>query len=227
MSVTGEINFMVIGFDNAKYLKMQSEHIMQRIGEFGGKLYLEFGGKLFDDYHASRVLPGFAPDSNLQMLKKIAADVEIVISISAADIENNKVRKDYGITYETDVLRLVDAFRDAGLFVGSVVITQCAGQPAAENFKNRLEKLGLKVYRHYLIPDYPFNVSRIVSEDGYGKNDYIETQRPLIVITAPGPGSGKWLPAFLRYITIIFAASKQAMQNSRPSPYGTCPSTTP
>ena len=182
---------MVTGFDNDKYLQMQSEHIMKRIGEFGGKLYLEFGGKLFDDYHASRVLPGFAPDSKLQMLKKIADDVEIVISISAGDIENNKVRKDYGITYETDVLRLIDAFRDVGLLVGSVVITQCAGQPAAENFKNRLETLGLKVYRHYLIPDYPFNVKRIVSEEGYGKNDYIETQRPLVVITAPGPGSGK------------------------------------
>lgn len=182
---------MSMGFDNAKYIKTQSEQIMKRIGEFGGKLYLEFGGKLFDDYHAARVLPGFAPDSKLQMLKKIADDVEVVITISAGDIENNKVRKDYGITYETDVLRLIDAFREAGLFVGSIVITQFSGQPAAESFKARLEALGLKVYKHYIIPDYPFNVKRIVSEEGYGKNEYIETQRPLIVITAPGPGSGK------------------------------------
>ena len=182
---------MSMGFDNAKYIKTQSEQIMKRRGEFGGKLYLEFGGKLFDDYHAARVLPGFAPDRKLQMLKKLADDVEIVITISASDIENNKVRKDYGITYETDVLRLIDAFREAGLFVGSVVITQFSGQPAADSFKNRLEKLGLKVYRHYIIPDYPFNVKRIVSEEGYGKNEYIETQRPLVVITAPGPGSGK------------------------------------
>ncbi|MBQ4628129.1 MAG: DUF1846 domain-containing protein [Clostridia bacterium] len=182
---------MSMGFDNAKYIKTQSEQIMKRRGEFGGKLYLEFGGKLFDDYHAARVLPGFAPDSKLQMLKKLADDVEIVITISASDIENNKVRKDYGITYETDVLRLIDAFREAGLFVGSVVITQFSGQPSADSFKNRLEKLGLKVYKHYLIPDYPFNVKRIVSEEGYGKNEYIETQRPLVVITAPGPGSGK------------------------------------
>ena len=182
---------MSMGFDNAKYIKTQSEQIMKRRGEFGGKLYLEFGGKLFDDYHAARVLPGFAPDSKLQMLKKLSDDVEIVITISASDIENNKVRKDYGITYETDVLRLIDAFREAGLFVGSVVITQFSGQPSADSFKNRLEKLGLKVYKHYLIPDYPFNVKRIVSEEGYGKNEYIETQRPLVVITAPGPGSGK------------------------------------
>ena len=182
---------MSMGFDNAKYIKTQSEQIMKRIGEFGGKLYLEFGGKLFDDYHAARVLPGFAPDSKLQMLKKIADDVEVVITISAGDIENNKVRKDYGITYETDVLRLIDAFREAGLFVGSIVITQFSGQPAAESFKARLEELGLKVYKHYIIPDYPFNVKRIVSEEGYGKNEYIETTRPLVVITAPGPGSGK------------------------------------
>ena len=182
---------MQVGFDNAKYIKTQSEQIMKRIKEFDGKLYLEFGGKLFDDYHASRVLPGFAPDSKLQMLKKIADDVEIVISINASDIENNKVRKDFGITYENDALRLIDAFRDFGLYVGSVVITQFSGQPAAENFQKRLEALGLKVYRHYIIPDYPFNVKRIVSEDGYGKNEYVETQRSLVVITAPGPGSGK------------------------------------
>jgi len=181
----------MIGFDNEKYIKTQSEQIRKRIGEFGGKLYLEFGGKLFDDYHASRVLPGFKPDSKLQMLKELADDAEIVIIISAGDIEKNKVRKDLGITYDADVLRLIDAFRDTGLYVGSVVISQFNGQPSAISFKNKLETLGLKVYIHYIIPDYPYNVARIVSEDGYGKNEYIETTRPLVVITAPGPGSGK------------------------------------
>ena len=180
-----------IGFDNNLYIKKQSEQISRRIKEFGGKLYLEFGGKLFDDYHASRVLPGFQPDSKLRMLKNIGSDVEIVIVINASDIENNKIRRDLGITYDSDVLRLIDAFRAIGLFVGSVVIAQYSGQPAALAFKNRLISLGVKVYIHYPIEGYPYNIPHIVSENGFGKNEYIETERPLVVITAPGPGSGK------------------------------------
>ena len=182
---------MRIGFDNEKYLKMQSEHIRERISQFGDKLYLEFGGKLFDDYHASRVLPGFAPDSKLRMLLQLADQAEIVIAINAADIEKNKVRYDLGITYDVDVLRLIQAFTDKGLYVGSVVITQYSGQPAADLFKSKLEHMGIRVYRHYVIDGYPNNISLIVSQEGYGKNDYIETTKPLVIITAPGPGSGK------------------------------------
>ena len=182
---------MKIGFDNEKYLTMQSEHIKQRIGEFGDKLYLEFGGKLFDDYHASRVLPGFAPDSKLRMLLQMADQAEILIAINAADIEKNKVRHDLGITYDEDVLRLIQEFRDKGLYVGSVVITQYSGQNGADQFKAKLEHRDIKVYRHYCIEGYPSNVPLIVSDEGYGKNDYIETTRPLVIITAPGPGSGK------------------------------------
>ncbi len=180
-----------IGFDNDKYLAMQSEHIKNRIAQFGGKLYLEFGGKLFDDYHASRVLPGFAPDSKVRMLTQLKDDAEIVIAISAGDIEKNKVRSDLGITYDVDVLRLIDAFRGIGLYVGSVAITQYSGQPAADAFKKRLIALGVDVYMHYPIAGYPSNVSLIVSDEGYGKNEYIKTTRPLVVVTAPGPGSGK------------------------------------
>ena len=180
-----------IGFDNEAYLKTQSEHIRERIARFGGKLYLEFGGKLFDDYHASRVLPGFQPDSKVNMLLQLKDQAEIVIVINAADIEKNKVRGDLGITYDLDVLRLIDAFRGIGLYVGSVVLTRFAGQPAAEAFQQRLESLGVRVYRHYSIEGYPSNISLIVSDDGYGKNDYIETERELVVVTAPGPGSGK------------------------------------
>lgn len=179
------------GFDNEKYLSMQSSHIMERISKFGTKLYLEFGGKLFDDYHASRVLPGFEPDSKLRMLLELRDQAEVVITISAKDIEKNKIRADLGITYDADVLRLIDAFRQVGLYVGSVVITQCMGSKVADAFKSRLERLGIKVYRHYIIEGYPSNVELIVSEDGYGKNDYIETSRPLVIVTAPGPGSGK------------------------------------
>ena len=179
------------GFDNQKYLTMQSEHIKERISHFGDKLYLEFGGKLFDDYHASRVLPGFAPDSKLRMLLQLSDQAEIVIVISAADIEKNKIRADLGITYDADVLRLIQNFKDKGLYVGSVTITQYSGQRSADKFKEKLEKLGIKVYRHYIIEGYPSNVKLIVSEDGYGKNDYIDTTRPLVIITAPGPGSGK------------------------------------
>lgn len=182
---------MKTGFDNEKYLTMQSEHIKERISQFGDKLYLEFGGKLFDDYHASRVLPGFAPDSKLRMLLQLADQAELVIVISASDIEKNKVRHDLGITYDVDVLRLIQEFQDKGLYVGSVVITQYSGQTSADIFKTKLEHMDIKVYRHYCIEGYPSNVPLIVSDEGYGKNDYIETSRPLVIITAPGPGSGK------------------------------------
>ena len=181
-----------IGFDNDKYLKMQSEHIKQRISRFGGKLYMEFGGKLFDDYHASRVLPGFKPDSKVKMLLELKDQAEIVIVINAGDIEKNKVRGDLGITYDLDVLRLIDAFRGIGLYVGSVVLSRYGeSSPVVEKFKIRLEDLGIKVYKNYLIPGYPYEIPLIVSDEGYGKNDYIETTRSLVVVTAPGPGSGK------------------------------------
>ena len=182
---------MKTGFDNEKYLKMQSSHIKERIGKFDNKLYLEFGGKLFDDYHASRVLPGFQPDSKMHMLTQLSDQAEIVIVISAEDIEKNKVRGDLGITYDADVLRLMSVFKEHGLYVGSVVITKFSSQESAGLFQNRLEKYGIKVYRHYPISGYPSNIPHIVSEEGYGRNDYIETSRPLIVVTAPGPGSGK------------------------------------
>lgn len=180
-----------IGFDNDKYLHMQSECIQKRIAQFGGKLYLEFGGKLFDDFHASRVLPGFQPDSKIRMLYELREQAEIVIVISADAIEKNKRRGDLGITYDADCLRLIDAFGDIGLFVGSVCITHFSEQPAAISFEKRLKSLGMKVYRHYIIPDYPANVPLIVSDDGFGRNDFIETERSLVVVTAPGPGSGK------------------------------------
>ena len=180
-----------IGFDNEKYVQLQSKKILERISAFGGKLYLEFGGKLFDDNHASRVLPGFKPDSKVKMLLELKEQAEIVITINAEDIEKNKRRGDLGITYDLDVLRLIDAFRDIGLYVGSVVITHYNSQHTAEVFQKKLSNLGIKVYRHYCIPDYPSNVPLIVSDDGFGKNDYIETSRSLIIITAPGPGSGK------------------------------------
>ena len=179
------------GFDNDKYLSMQSQHIRERIAQFDNKLYLEFGGKLFDDYHASRVLPGFEPDSKLQMLLQLKDQAEIVIVISAEDIVASKVRGDYGITYDLDVLRLIDAFQGVGLFVGSVCVTKYTAAPEVEAFEKRLNSLGIRTFRHYKIPGYPNDVARIVSDEGYGKNDYIETQRPLVVITAPGPGSGK------------------------------------
>ena len=180
-----------IGFDNNKYLLMQSEHIKERIAQFGGKLYLEFGGKLFDDYHASRVLPGFEPDSKLKMLLQLKESVEIVIVINASDIEKNKRRSDLGITYDVDVLRLIECFKSIGLYVGSVVLTRFGGQVSAIAFQKRLEQLGIKVYKHYTIDGYPSDVSKIVSDEGYGKNEYIKTTKELVVVTAPGPGSGK------------------------------------
>lgn len=180
-----------IGFDNDKYVKLQSQNIRDRIDKFGGKLYLEFGGKLFDDFHASRVLPGFQPDSKVRMLLEMKNEAEIVIAISADDIERSKRRGDLGITYDDDTLRLIDAFRGIGLYVGSVVITHYRGQAVADAFQKRLETLGVRVYRHYIISGYPSDVALIVSDDGFGKNDYIETERRLVVVTAPGPGSGK------------------------------------
>ena len=180
-----------LGFDNEKYVKLQSQNIRDRISKFGGKLYLEFGGKLFDDFHASRVLPGFAPDSKVKMLLEMKDEAEIVIAISADDIERSKRRGDLGITYDDDTLRLIDAFRGIGLYIGSVVITHYRGQAIADKFIKRLETLGIRVYRHYIIPDYPSNIPLIVSEEGFGKNEYIETTRPIVVVTAPGPGSGK------------------------------------
>lgn len=182
---------MRIGFDNDKYLKMQSAHIKERISKFGGKLYLEFGGKLFDDFHASRVLPGFKPDSKINMLLQLKDQAEIIIAINSLHIEKSKVRSDLDITYTLDTLRLIDAFKGKGLYVGSVVLTQFAGQPSAEKFQTQLEAMGMKVYRHYPIEGYPYNIAKIVSEDGYGKNEFVETKRPLVVVTAPGPGSGK------------------------------------
>ena len=180
-----------IGFDNDKYLSLQSEKIQERIDSFGGKLYLEFGGKLFDDYHASRVLPGFEPDSKIKMLLQLKDIAEILVVISANDIENNKYRSDLGITYDADVLRLIDVFKDKGLYVGSVVMTMYHPQPAVDAFIKRLNLLGIKVYKHYAIAGYPSDVQKIVSEEGYGKNEYIPTSRRLVVVTAPGPGSGK------------------------------------
>ena len=182
---------MNIGFDNQKYLTMQSEHIKKRISQFGDKLYLEFGGKLYDDYHASRVLPGFAPDSKLQMLMQLSDHAEIIISINAEDIERNKIRHDLGITYDQDVLRLIQIYRDKQLFVSSVVITRYNSQPSIQAFQTKLEHMGINVYHHFSIEGYPNNVAKIVSDEGYGKNDYIKTTRPLVVVTAPGPGSGK------------------------------------
>ncbi len=182
---------MKIGFDNEKYVTLQSQHIRERINQFDNKLYLEFGGKLFDDYHASRVLPGFAPDSKLNMLSALSDQAEIVIVISAGDIEKNKIRGDLGITYDEDVLRLIDVFRDRNLYVGSVVITQYSGQYSADMFREKLMNAGIRVYTHYVIEGYPSNIPLIVSDEGFGRNDYIETTRPLVVITAPGPGSGK------------------------------------
>ena len=218
---------MKIGFDNEKYLTLQTQRIRERVNFLGGKLYLEFGGKLFDDYHASRVLPGFHPDSKMQMLLKIKDEAEIVIAINAGDIEKNKVRGDLGITYDLDTMRLIDAFREYGFYVGSVVLTQFAGQVSAEKFERKLQNLGIKTYRHYTIPEYPTNISLIVSDQGFGRNEYIQTTRPIVVVTAPGPGSGKMATCLSQLTTITFAALMQAMQSLRPSPFGTSLSSTP
>ena len=182
---------MKYGFDNNKYMKMQSEHIKERIAMFGDKLYLEFGGKLFDDYHASRVLPGFEPDSKFKMLQQLKDQAEIVLVISAPSIEKNKIRRDSGLTYDAEVLRLIETFRKMGFLANSDVITQYAGQPSADQYRRRLTNLGLRSYLHYVIEGYPDNIDLIVSDEGYGRNEYVETTKPLVVITAPGPGSGK------------------------------------
>ncbi|MDR2698160.1 MAG: DUF1846 domain-containing protein [Candidatus Methanoplasma sp.] len=182
---------MKTGFDNEKYVRVQSENIIERINRFGGKLYLEFGGKLFDDYHASRVLPGFRPDSKIEMLMQIKDSVEAIIAVNANDIVKNKIRGDLGITYDMEVLRLIDSFRERGMFVESVVMTHYSSQPAADAFGKKLKNLGIRVYRHYPIEGYPLDVENIVSENGYGKDEFVKTSRPLIVVTAPGPGSGK------------------------------------
>lgn len=182
---------MKAGFDNEKYIRTQSEHIRERIDQFGGKLYLEFGGKLFDDYHASRVLPGFRPDSKINMLLQLKHELEAIIAVNAGDIEKNKIRGDLGITYDLEVLRLIDAFRDRGMEVSGVVLTQYAAQPAAVTFEKKLKTLQIKVYKHYPISGYPGSIESIVSEEGFGRNEYIETSKPLVVVTAPGPGSGK------------------------------------
>ena len=189
------------GFDNNEYLKLQSEKIKDRISHFGGKLYLEFGGKLFDDFHASRVLPGFEPDSKLRVLSQMKDEAEIVFAINAEDLEKNKVRGDLGITYDLDVLRLIDVFRSYGFYIGSVVITRFAERPATKAFMKKLENIGVKYYKHYKIEGYPSKVNYIVSDEGFGKNEYVETSRSLVVVTAPGPGSGKWPSAFLSFIT--------------------------
>ena len=182
---------MKYGFDNDKYLRIQSEHIKERIAQFGNKLYLELGGKLFDDHHASRVLPGFQPDSKLRMFSQLKDQIEIVIVISARDIEKNKVRNDLGITYDMDVLRLRKEFQDRGFMVGSVVVTHYNGQSSADAFRAKLDRLGIRTYVHYTIDGYPTNVGLIDSDEGFGRNDYVETSRPLVIVTAPGPGSGK------------------------------------
>ena len=219
---------MKIGFDNQKYLTMQSEHIRERISQFGDKLYLEFGGKLFDDYHASRVLPGFQPDSKLQMLLQLKEQAEIVIVISAEDIVANKMRGDYGITYDVDVLRLIDAFQGVGLFVGSVCVTKYTDAPEVTAFEQKLNGLGIRTFRHYKIPGYPNDVAHIVSDDGYGKNDYIETERPLVVITAPRPpAAARWRSACPSSTMSTSAVSRRATPSSRPSPSGICPSSIP
>lgn len=211
---------MRTGFDNDKYLKIQSEHIKERISQFGDKLYLEFGGKLFDDYHASRVLPGFAPDSKLQMLMQLSDVAEIVIVISAADIEKNKVRGDLGITYDVDVVRLIGEFEKKGLYVGSVVITQFAGQNGAVQFREKLEKRGIKVYQHYKIEGYPSNIPLIVSENGFGKMIILRRQDRLWLLLRRGLEAEKWRPVFHSFIMKISAEPKPAMRSSRHSQSG-------
>ena len=181
-----------IGFDREKYIELQSKHIHARREEIGGKLYLEMGGKLFDDMHASRVLPGFTPDNKIAMLERLKEDVEILICINAKDISRQKVRADLGILYEDDLLRLVDVFRSRGFLVENIVMTQLEeGNSQAEAFIDKAERLGLKVARHRVIPGYPTNTDLIVSEEGLGRNEFAETSRDLVVVTAPGPGSGK------------------------------------
>ena len=212
---------MKIGFDNEKYCRIQSQHIKERIAKFQGKLYLELGGKLFDDHHASRVLPGFQPDSKLSMLKQLADSAEIVIVISAVDIEKNKVRGDLGITYDEDVLRLRTEFQNRGFLVGSVVITHYNGQHSADLYRAKLERLGIKAYYHYTIEGYPTNVTLIDSDEGFGKNDYVETERPLVIVTAPGPGSGKMAVCLSQLYNEHKRGVEAGYAKFETSPYGT------
>ena len=205
----GVTEMFIRGFDNDKYLKLQSQEIKQRISLFGEKLYLEFGGKLFDDFHASRVLPGFEPDSKIRMLIELKDEAEVIIAINTADIEKNKVRGDLGITYDLDVLRLIDAFRGYGLYVGSVVMTRFTDTAAAQSFKHKLENLGIKVYKHYAIDGYPHNIPHIVSDEGFGLNEYVKTTRPVVIVTAPGPGSGKMATC----LSQIYHESKQGKKS--------------
>ena len=218
---------MRIGFDNDKYIALQAEHIRERIGQFGGKLYLEFGGKLFDDHHASRVLPGFQPDSKIRMLKQFADDVEIIVAINANDIEKNKVRGDLGITYDEDALRLLDIFANMGFATAGVVITRYQDQPSAKAFRRKLDSLGVKSYLHYPIAGYPNDMSTIVSDEGFGKNEFVETTRPLVVVTAPAPARARWPPVFRSSIMSTSAVSRPATRSTRPSPCGTCRSSIP
>lgn len=214
---------MTYGFDNDKYLRIQSEHIKERIAQFGNKLYLELGGKLFDDHHASRVLPGFQPDSKLRMLGQLKDQAEIVIVISALDIEKNKVRDDLGITYDEDVLRLRHEFQNRGFLVGSVCVTHYNGQISADAFRKKLERMGIDVYYHYIIEGYPTNVELIASDEGFGHNDYIKTSRPLVIVTAPGPGSGKMAVCLSQLYNENKREWRQVMPNSRLSQCGVCP----
>ena len=217
---------MQTGFDNQKYIDTQAARIRERIAQFGGKLYLEFGGKLFDDYHASRVLPGFEPDSKARMLRQLADDAEVVFALNANDIEQGKRRSDIGISYGDDVLRLMDVFRGMGLAIGGVVITRFSGQPKAEAYQARLEQMGVAVYRHYSIAGYPTNVNLIVSGDGFGKNEYVKTTKPLVVVTAPGPGSGKLAVCLSQMYNEHergVDAGYAKFETSRRSPCGTCP----
>lgn len=211
-----------VGFDRQKYIDMQSAHIRERREKIGGKLYLEMGGKLFDDHHASRVLPGFTPDNKIVMLEQLKDQIEIVVCFNAKDIQRQKKRADLQITYEEDVLRLVDVFRERGFLVENVVMTQMEpDNQQAHQFSDRLERLGLKVAHHYTIPGYPSNTKLIVSEDGLGRNDYVETSRDLVVVTAPGPGSGSWPPACRRFITSLGAVFALAMRSLRRFRFGT------
>ena len=215
---------MKYGFDNQKYLKMQSEHIKERINMFGDKLYLEFGGKLFDDYHASRVLPGFEPDSKFKMLQQLKNHAEIILVINAAAIENNKIRQDSGLTYGAEVIRLIETFRKMGFLADSVVITQYTRAACGGQYRTKLQNLGIRSYLHYVIDGYPDNIDLIVSDEGYGRNEYVETTRPLVVVTAPGPGSGKMATCpFTSSITSIRGASRQDMLNSRLFPIWNLP----
>ena len=209
-------------FSSEQYLNLQRDHILERINQFDGKLYLEFGGKMLEDFHAARVLPGYEPDNKIKLLQELKDQVEVVIAINASNIEHSKARGDLGISYDQEVLRLIDKFNELNIYVGSVVITQYSGQPAADAFRNQLEKNGITSYIHYPIKGYPTDMNHIISPEGMGKNDYIKTSRNLIVVTAPGPGSGNWQHVCLTCTTTKSMASNQVMQNLKLSQFGIC-----